>query len=259
MSANGISVVIGVLNEKENIEPLLERFDRLIRKEDLTQLNEIVFVDDGSTDGTVEKIKQHMNMDHRFSINLQSRDRKYGLVNAHINGCRAASNDDVIVMDGDLQHPVHLIGSMIKNWNGKCDAVIASRYIPGGGNSWKPIRGIVSRGAIAISHFMIPSTRNVKDTMSGFFLTRKKYVIGLVPFEGVYKLLLYTLAMNPELRTVEVPFVMVDRELGDSKIVNKSFRFFIIYLMEVLKYMKERRKTSKGKFSSDVATSYSQQ
>lgn len=258
MNSSGISVVIGVLNENENIDPLLERFDDLIRIENLKQINEIVFVDDGSNDGTVEKIKNHKSKGHHFSINLVSRKRKFGLVNAHITGCKAASNDDVIVMDGDLQHPVNLIAPMVKQWNNGCDAVIASRYVPGGGNSWKPIRGIVSRGAIAISHFMIPSTRSVKDTMSGYFLTKRKYIVGLAPFEGVYKLLLYTLSMNPDLRTVEVPFIMVDREVGDSKIVNKSFKFFLVYLTEVLKYMKERRNLAKKKYSGDAAASYSQ-
>lgn len=242
----GISIVMGILNENENIERMINTLGAMIEDHDLPEINELVFVDDGSDDGTVETVKKCSSATHPFRIRVIERGRKMGLVNAHITGCKYASNENVLIMDADFQHPPELIPKLVSEFRLGNDAVVGSRYIDGGGNSWAPIRGIVSRGAITISHLMIPSTRIVRDTMSGYFIMKKKYVVNLEPFERSYKLLLYALAMNDSLKIAEVPYVMIDRKSGDSKIVNKSLDFLVIYLSEVLKYVKVRRRNKNG-------------
>ena len=62
MADGTISIVIPVLNEAENISPLLRSFDALVKEGGLDQLREIIFVDDGSSDGTVPHIKQEVEL-----------------------------------------------------------------------------------------------------------------------------------------------------------------------------------------------------
>ena len=101
----GISIVIPVLNEEENIEQLLAEFDKLISDLGLKEFNEVVFVDDGSKDQTTRIINEHKSSDHPYKIELFERNRMLGTVSASIEGTRKATNRYVVIMDGDLQHP----------------------------------------------------------------------------------------------------------------------------------------------------------
>lgn len=238
LSTNGISVVLGVLNEAENINDLLIEFDRVIAENRLFSINELVFVDDGSTDGTREILKSSIDQGHSFRIKLLERNKKVGIVDASIAGCKIASNKTVVIMDADLQHPPEFTIKMIEKSKGKADLIIASRYVEGGRNSWSPIRGVISRGAVFLSHLFIPTTRDVRDPISGFFMTNAEYIARLKPVLNSHKILLYTMASNPNLRVEELPFKMVGRKKGSSKIVGKNFSFIVRYMREILLYWK---------------------
>ncbi|AKA49284.1 hypothetical protein IX51_09405 [uncultured archaeon] len=236
LSVGGISVVLGVLNEEDNVQELLDSFDRIISENNLHSINELVFVDDGSTDSTKEIIRRSMNSGHSYRIKLVERWQKMGMVNACITGSQQASNRTVIVMDSDLQHPLEAVPRMIEKSRGKSELIIASRYMKGGSNSWSPVRGVISRGAVFMSHIFLPATRGVKDPISGYFMTDVKYISCLFPYADSYKLALYIMAANPSISVEEVPFTMVDRERGSSKIVDKNFLFLLKYMMELIRY-----------------------
>ena len=105
--APDFSVVVPVFNEADNVRPL---WDRLLPV--LTQTGgrfEVVFVDDGSRDGTFAAVKQLHARDQRVrGISLSS---NFGHQIALLAGLRQASGRIVITMDGDLQHPPELIPS----------------------------------------------------------------------------------------------------------------------------------------------------
>jgi polyisoprenyl-phosphate glycosyltransferase len=87
---------------------------------------EILFVNDGSKDRTLEKMNefQQMNPECCGIINLS---RNFGLEGAVNAGLRTAKGDAVVVMDADLQDPPFLIAEMIKKWESGVDIVVASR------------------------------------------------------------------------------------------------------------------------------------
>lgn len=109
-----LSVVITLLNEEDNIKPLLEN----VRKALATFNYEVVLVDDGSTDGTVREIKSLA--DDR--IKLISFNRNYGQTAAMSAGINHAVGDFIVTLDGDLQNdpadiPVMLAKLKKEGWD----------------------------------------------------------------------------------------------------------------------------------------------
>lgn len=110
-----ISIVVPLMNEEGNL-PLLYDGLRHVMLENGDDDFEILFVDDGSSDGTLSFIKQLSQRDSR--VKYLSFSRNFGHQNALKAGLDAARGDAVISMDGDLQHPPELITEMLKHWRG---------------------------------------------------------------------------------------------------------------------------------------------
>ena len=254
---NGVSIILAVLNEEDNVQLILNSISDLINTHNLTQLNEVVFVDDGSNDDTISIIEKNKDINHPFIIKLVKRTVKMGLVDAHIVGARSASNERIIIMDADLQHPVSCIPKLIKESENGYNLIIASRYIRGGQNNWTPMRGLISRVAVSISHFFITSSRKVKDPISGYFLTTKRIISTLYPYNNSYKLLLYILSFYRDIQIVEIPFKMRDREKGTSKIVNKGLGFTIQFMVEIIRYYKNTQKLGISSKYNDLSNNQS--
>jgi dolichol-phosphate mannosyltransferase len=204
-----ISLVIPTLNEAENIEPLL---DRLLRSQ--PRSDEIIFVDDGSSDGTRDRVLSFGGM---APIRLIEREApSFGLSGAVIAGARAAAGDWLAVMDADLSHPPEKLGELLQPlMDGKADMVIGSRYIEGGSTpGWPLWRKILSRLAAALAY---PIT-GVHDSMSGFFAMPRQLLLELSPAATGFKIAFETLVQGGRnLRVVEIPIAFRDRTRGVSK------------------------------------------
>jgi len=111
MSNFTISVIIPCFNEEGNVLVLADKLICVLEKyEDY----ELLFIDDGSTDKTLQYIKELAVKDHK--IKYISFSRNFGHQKALKAGFDHAVGDCVISMDGDLQHPVELIDQMIQKW-----------------------------------------------------------------------------------------------------------------------------------------------
>jgi dolichol-phosphate mannosyltransferase len=141
-------------------------------------------------------------------------------------------------MDCDLQHPVDFIPDFIEKLEDDPDIVIGSRYMPGGYNSWPAYRGFVSRTATFLSHALISSSRKVKDPLSGYFLIKRDMISKLKPYTGMYKPLLFAVAVSGNPRMVEIPIRMEERDAGESKIVTNPVKVVVKYLREILVFFK---------------------
>jgi dolichol-phosphate mannosyltransferase len=120
-----ITIVIPSYNEESNIEKLLECLNEVIATLDYNF--KILFVDDGSRDGTISKLKNLAREQHNlFYIELS---RNFGHQNALKAGIDYAklNSDAVISMDGDLQHPPSLIPELIARWEEGFDVVYTVR------------------------------------------------------------------------------------------------------------------------------------
>lgn len=106
-----ISVVVPVLNEKENISALTDRLAEILSRYDSY---EILFVDDGSTDGSIELLRRLSA--ERKHVGYVSLSRNFGHQNALRAGITAAQGDCIIMMDGDFQHPPEVIPLFIDKY-----------------------------------------------------------------------------------------------------------------------------------------------
>lgn len=86
---------------------------------------EVLFVDDGSKDNTLQMIKDLRKVDER--INYVSLSRNFGKENAMLAGFDYASGDCMIIMDADLQDPPSLISQMLEYWEQGYEDVYAKR------------------------------------------------------------------------------------------------------------------------------------
>lgn len=99
---NKVSIIIPVYNEEENIDIIVQKIVELPIKN-----KEILFIDDGSTDNTLEKI--HNNSKSNTDIKYISLSRNFGHQIALKVGFDYCSGDCAITMDGDMQHPPEVI------------------------------------------------------------------------------------------------------------------------------------------------------
>lgn len=228
-----LSILTASLNEVDNIYMWLNEISVIIVKEKLSNVKGIVIIDDGSTDGTIEKILA-VKENYPVPIKLIQREKKMGTLNSQIIGARQCDTDYTLVMDCDLQHPIEQMINLIEQLQFHPDIVIGSRYMKGGANKWNPYRGLVSRIATFIAKMLISGSRNVKDPLSGYFIIKTELISKLRPYEGMYKPLLYSLAMYKNLKKIEVPVSMEARNKGVSKIVNNPIKLILKYFREVL-------------------------
>ncbi len=118
-----ISIVIPVFNEVESLPILFDEVKKVLSG--LPYTFEILFVDDGSTDGTYLGIADLQQVDRR--IKAISFSRNFGHQAALTAGLQYATGDAVITMDGDLQHPPSLIPKLIEKWREGSQIVYTTR------------------------------------------------------------------------------------------------------------------------------------
>jgi len=121
-----ISIIIPAHNEERNIGLIFEKLTEVFRSFDAGKYTfEVLFVNDGSADGTAEEIeKLAQNKQNVRFIDFSPNFGKEVATTAGINNCDA---DACIMLDADLQHPVELIPEFIKKWEEGCEVVVGIR------------------------------------------------------------------------------------------------------------------------------------
>jgi len=205
------SIIVPTLNESENIDLLLSR---------IFALNfapgsfEVIFVDDGSTDGTPDKVRAWKN---QSNVHLIERREKPDLTASILAGAAAAQSDVIVVMDADLSHPPERLPAVVTPiLNNTHDVAIGSRYIAGGSTeNWPLYRQLLSR----VGGWIARPICDVNDATSGFFAFRRELTGSISNTAHGYKILLELLMANQgKLRVIEVPICFHDRTHGTSKL-----------------------------------------
>ena len=121
-----ITILVPAYNEQDVLNMLYERLSNLMNSTSDYDF-EVLFVNDGSKDNTLEIIKNMRMHDSRICyLNLS---RNYGKETAMIAGLDYAKGDAVIIIDADLQDPPELIPEMIYYWEQGYDDVYAKRKV----------------------------------------------------------------------------------------------------------------------------------
>jgi glycosyltransferase involved in cell wall biosynthesis len=133
-----LSIVVPCYNE----EAVIELFDARIREtlETLPVEYELCYIDDGSRDATLTKLRA-LAQGREATTRYLSFSRNFGKEAGILAGLRTASGDAVVIMDADLQHPPELIARMLELHRAGHDQIIARRTRDGD----KPLRTAASR------------------------------------------------------------------------------------------------------------------
>lgn len=117
-------MLIPVYNEEATLPVLYQRLLELVHRNDSYEW-EILFVNDGSSDNTLECIRQLRQSDKR--VNYVNLSRNFGKEMAMLAGFDYTTGDCCVVMDADLQDPPELVDQMLKYWEEGYDDIYAKR------------------------------------------------------------------------------------------------------------------------------------
>jgi len=207
-------VVVPTYNERDNVEELV---GRLL---DLPGLD-VLFVDDGSPDGTAQLIEVAASSSSR--INLLTRPSKQGLGTAYVAGFRwglTRDYDALVQMDADFSHNPADIPRLLEAL-ADADLVIGSRYIEGGRvQNWGRGRRSLSSGANRIARALLGYP--VHDSTAGFRAFRPS-TLEQIDFHTLksrgYAFQVETTrrVLRVGGRIVEVPITFIERVRGSTK------------------------------------------
>src|ERR1700733_7049035 len=123
MKRASLSIVIPLHNEEDVIEPLVKRLQDVMDK--IEADSEVLFVNDGSRDGTADALHRASTGDRRLKMIHLSQN--FGHQRAITAGLDHAESDACIIMDGDLQDPPELIPKLLAKWQEGYEVVHAVR------------------------------------------------------------------------------------------------------------------------------------
>ena len=196
---------------------------------DLVELKlDILMVDDGSSDGTIEIAK---SIDSKNSqINFLLRNSKQGLGSAYRAGYAWAIDNGyerIIQMDGDGSHQASDLKSMLRysDENPEVELIIGSRWIADGAiENWSKFREILSRTANRYTQLMLQL--GVRDATAGFRIYKTALVTRMkvndVKSEGYcFQIEMTRAAQSAQALIAEFPITFKERETGSSKMSSR--------------------------------------
>lgn len=159
-----ITILVPAYNEAENLGTLVSELDKLSDMQGDKKIGEYdweyLFVNDGSSDNTLQVLKQLREKNPK--VNYVNLSRNFGKENALLAGMDYATGDAVVIMDADLQHPVSAIPEMIYWWEQGYEDVYGRRQTRGK-ESWMRKRLSLAFYSLLQNTTRIEILRNVGD------------------------------------------------------------------------------------------------
>lgn len=229
-----LSIIVPTFNEVDNVILLYKEIQKHLNNKKY----EVVFVDDNSQDGTVEKINTLIAK--YDNVRLIKRINKRGLSSACIDGFSSCVSDYLAVIDADLQHDPQNLPKMLevieKNTN---DIVIASRFIHGAKiTGLSLVREKLSNVGNNLSSLITGA--KLTDPLSGYFMIRCEMVdkiINRLSGKG-FKILLdifSTCKINKiNITFQEIPSHFRQRQYGKSKLDSLVMLEFLLLFCDKL-------------------------
>ncbi|XP_072169734.1 dolichol-phosphate mannosyltransferase subunit 1-like [Diadema setosum] len=214
------SILLPTYNEKDNLPLIIWLIVKSF--EESGHDFEVIVIDDGSPDGTLEVAKQLQDIYGGDKIVLRPRAKKLGLGTAYIHGIKHATGNFIIIMDADLSHHPKFIPEFIRvQKEQQCDVVSGTRYVGSGGvYGWDFKRKLISRAANFLAQVLL---RPGASDLTGSFRLYKKDILDRLIDACVSKGYVFQMEMIVRARQLgykigEVPITFVDRFYGESKL-----------------------------------------
>jgi dolichol-phosphate mannosyltransferase len=227
-------IIIPTYNELENIEPIIRAVMGL------SFLPDLLIIDDGSPDGTADKVKE-LQKEFTGRLHLEQRQGKLGLGTAYIHGFRyalARHYEYIFEMDADFSHnPEDLPRLYSACADEGYDLAIGSRYINGVTVINWPI-GRVLMSYFASTYVRLITGMEIMDTTAGFKCYRRAVLANIeldkIKFVGyAFQIEMKFNAWKLGFKIKEVPIIFKDREKGVSKMSSKIFKEAFLGVLQI--------------------------
>ena len=222
-----ISIVVPVYNEVDNIEPLSHAIIKAMQERNY----EVVFVDDGSTDGSAEKLNEWCARHANFhTVHFKKNAGQTAAMDA---GFKHAAGKYVVSMDADMQNDPADIPKLLEKLN---TYDMACGWRQKRNDPW--IKRISSRVANYIRNKL--SQEDIRDTGCSLKAYRRECLDNIKLYNGMHRFL-PTLFKMEGFTVAEIVVNHYPRKFGKSKygISNRAFRAFVDLL--VVRWMKKRK------------------
>jgi glycosyltransferase involved in cell wall biosynthesis len=216
-------VVVPTHNEAENVGAVLDEIEKHLPEAD------VLVVDDASTDGTRDVVRERAGFGDR--VQLLERGAKLGLASAYLEGFHVALDrgyDAIAEIDADRSHDPSVLPTMLDIAKHEIDVVIGSRYVPGGSvTGWSHRRTWLSRWGNRYAAIVLGLAIN--DATAGYRVYRtdalRRLDLDAISSDGyVFQIEMTYRAVAAGMSVVEVPIVFRDRVAGHSKMSSHIVR-----------------------------------
>lgn len=224
----GISVVVPVFNEEENLPILVPRIVEVLKP--LGKTYEMIFVDDGSTDRSRQLLKEMVSQYPQ--IRILGFKKNCGETAAGAAGLREARGKIVITIDADLQNDPKDIPAMVEYLK---DYDMVTGWRQKREDSW--VKRITSRIANKVRNQL--SGETIQDSGCTFRAYKRECLQDIKLYKGMHRFM-PTLVKMEGFRVIEIPIAHHPRKFGVSKYTtwNRMWRAFIDLL--AVKWMRSR-------------------
>lgn len=221
-----ISIVTPVLNEEENILDIIIQTKKIMSEySELTY--EHIFIDNFSTDRTIEQLRGAAQKDKNIKVILNAKN--FGYVRSSYHGIMQASGDSVVLMSGDLQDPPLLIKSFIAKWLEGKKIILAQKKSSKESYFMSTIRKLFYRFIKKISD------TNLTVNTIGFGLFDKTIITSLKKIQDPYP---YFRGLLTEVSD-EITLVFYEQPLRQKG--KNKFNFFLMYDLAITGIVKHSK------------------
>jgi dolichol-phosphate mannosyltransferase len=235
-----LSIVVPCYNEVDNVAKLREEFFPVVERLAETRSVEVIFVDDGSRDGTLDALQTafgagiHKGVEIRFEKHAHN----MGLGAAIRTGFRASHGEIVVTTDSDGTYRFPEIINLLDTLKADVDIVTASPYHPKGGvMNVSAFRLVLSRGSSFLYRLLVGWNIH---TYTALFRAYRRKIVEKVPFESDGFLAGTEILVNSILmgyRAAEYPSVLHSRAAGVSKAkIARTIRAHLGFQWQLLLY-----------------------
>jgi dolichol-phosphate mannosyltransferase len=229
-----LTIVIPCYNEIENVPNLRDSLFPVVEELQRDRTVEVVFVDDGSTDGTYQALADHFG--HRSDVSILRHELNKGLGAAIRTGFAAAEGETIITTDSDATYRFSEISALLAHLVPRVDLVTASPYQRGGAVENIPAyRLILSHGASLLYRLLVDWRI---ATYTSLFRAYKRKVIEEVSFDSDDYLANTEILVNAIYKgyqVAEYPTVLHIRAYGTSKTqIIRTIKAHLYFLAKTL-------------------------
>lgn len=208
MSSNKkISIVIPCFNEALNISKIINEIEIVFAN--IPYDFELIFVDDGSIDNSVEVLKSEANK--KTFVKYIEFSRNFGKDQALKAGIDIANGDALVTIDADLQHPPALIKEMIEKWENGYEVIYAFRKENNPDASLK--NKIGSKVFYKLVNYL--SDINLENGIADYRLIDRKVIKALVSVNE-YEIFLRGMVKWIGFKQIGIPYIPEQRFAGKS-------------------------------------------